>query len=89
MLEQTGPADAADCSLGRARGAAVVVVVEGNPGGSEEAAAQGCIQVCGDGRVEVGEMADKRWGVFLVKGEAASLEEEGEEPLVGLGLLPL
>lgn len=50
MLGQTGQVGAADCSLGRERRAAVVVM-EGNLGCLKEAAAQGCFQVCGDSRV--------------------------------------
>lgn len=34
-------------------------------------------------------MADKGGAVFLGKGEAAAQEEEVEDPLVGLGSLPL
>lgn len=92
MLEQTGGAGAAGCQLGRAREAAVVaavVALGGTPGCWKEDVAEGGIQVCGDGRVEEGLMADCREGTFLGKREAAALEEEAEDPLVGLGSFPL
>lgn len=53
MLEQTGEAGTADCSLGRVVGGAVVVL-GGTPGCWIQEAAEGGTRVCGDGRVKEG-----------------------------------
>lgn len=58
------------------------------PGCWKQEAAEGGTRVCGDGRVKEGSMADYKEGTFLGRREAAVLEGEAEDPLVGLGSFP-